>query len=234
MDTDTPLNVDPAQPALQHLASDQKRNIIRTVIVVVVFITSILSLFVYRLNLPVVLSDEELKKRGVFLFEKVRSFKDFSLLDHNNVQFTTENLKGKWSMVFFGFTYCPDICPTTMALLNRFYTKQLEGDFGSDLQVVMVSVDPARDTPEKLLDYVSFFNREFIGVTGEFLELHRFATQLNIPFKKVPGGGENYQVEHSGNIAILNPQGHYVGFFRAPHEVSKLDLAYTSIRSSRN
>lgn len=233
MSTEDSKNTGSSERAKPQLASSQKRNIVRTVIVAIVFISSLLAIFVYRLNLPVVLSDDELKKRGVFLFDKVRSFKDFSLLDANNKAFTANNLKGKWSLVFFGFTYCPDICPTTMALLNRFYAKQLDGDFGSDLQIVMVSVDPGRDTPEKLLSYVSFFNPDFVGVTGEFLELHRFATQLNIPFTKVPGGGDNYQIEHSGNIVIINPQGHYVGFFRAPHELSKLDLAYQSIRVSR-
>lgn len=233
MSTENRDKIDSVEPDRSQLASNQKRNIGRTVIVALVFISSLLAIFVYRLNQPVVLSDDELKKRGVFLFEKVRSFKDFSLVDFHKKAFTADNLKGKWSLVFFGFTYCPDVCPTTMALLNRFYAQQLEGEFGADLQIVMVSVDPGRDTPEKLLSYVSFFNKDFVGVTGEFLELHRFATQLNIPFTKVPGGGDNYQVEHSGNIVIINPQGHYVGFFRAPHELPKLDLAYKSIRASR-
>jgi protein SCO1/2 len=233
MSTKDSGQVDSSKEGQSQLASHQKRNIVRTVAIVIVFISSLLAVFVYRVNLPIVLSDDELKKRGVFLFEKVRSFKEFSLLDFRGEAFTSDELKGKWSLVFFGFTYCPDVCPTTMALLNRFYSQQLEGDFGEDLQIVMVSVDPARDTPEKLFSYVSFFNPNFVGVTGEFLELHRFATQLNIPFTKVPGGGDDYQVEHSGNIVIINPQGHYVGFFRAPHELSKLDLAYKSIRSSR-
>ena len=97
----------------------------------------------------------------------------------------------------------------------------------------MASVDPARDTPEKLFDYMQFFNPDFIGVTGEFLDLHRFATELNSPFSKVPGGGEDYQVQHGANIAIINPNGHYVGFFRSPLELSKMNLTYKSLRLSR-
>jgi protein SCO1 len=97
----------------------------------------------------------------------------------------------------------------------------------------MVSVDPGRDTPEKLHEYVRYFNPEFRGVTGEFLTVHQLATSLNIPFAKVPGGGENYQVEHSGNIALINPNGHYVGFFKSPHELDKLLRNYQSIRISR-
>ena len=222
--------------SLQHgggLQSGQKRGIYLTVAAVTALIAMLVGLFIAGLNKPRILSDSELKNNGVFLFENPRSFKAFSLTDYNKEAFTPEKLLGKWSLVFFGFTYCPDICPTTMALLNRFYGEQQFGDFGDDLQIVMVSVDPARDTPEKLYDYVRFFNKDFVGVTGEFLDLHRFATQLNIPFNKAPGGGENYTVEHSGNVAIINPRGHYVGFFRSPLELPKLTASYQSIRAER-
>ncbi len=215
------------------LRPEQRRGIYITVITVVAFIGILVGLFIAGINKPRILSDSELKNNGVFLFENPRSFKDFSLTDYNKQAFTPKNLAGKWSLIFFGFTYCPDICPTTMALLNRFYAEQKAGQYGNDLQVVMVSVDPGRDTPEKLYDYVRFFNKEFVGVTGEFLDLHRFATQLNIPFSKVPGGGENYTVEHSGNVAIINPQGHYVGFFRSPLALPKLNVSYQSIRAAR-
>ena len=214
------------------LNKTQKKAVYRTVAIVLGFIGLVIGMFIHSLDRPVVLTDSELKNNGAFLFENPRSFKDFSLTDFNSQPFTPKNLLGKWSLVFFGFTYCPDICPTTMALLNRFYNDQQGGKFGDDLQVILVSVDPGRDTPEKLLSYVSFFNKDFMGVTGEFLDLHRFATQLNIPFSKVPGGGDNYQVEHSGNVAIINPQGHYVGFLRSPLELSKLKMTYRSIRLS--
>ncbi|MEE8057787.1 MAG: SCO family protein [Pseudomonadales bacterium] len=214
------------------LRSEQKRGIYLTVAVAVSFVVLIVGLLLQGVNTPRILTSEELKNNGVFLFQNPRSFKTFALTDYNNQAFTPDNLVGKWSLIFFGFTYCPDICPTTMALLNRFYDKQQEGEYGNDLQIIMVSVDPARDTPEKLNGYVRFFNEAFIGVTGAFLDLHRFATQLNIPFSKVPGGGEHYTVEHSGNVAIINPQGHYVGFFRSPLQLPMLNLSYQSIRAA--
>ncbi|MFA7553169.1 MAG: SCO family protein [Spongiibacteraceae bacterium] len=227
------MMVKDAGTAVNKQQSSQKRGIFITVAVVLVFMVTVIGLFIHGLNRPQVLSNEELKNSGVFLFDTPRSFKDFSLLDDNNQAFTAKNLLGKWSLVFFGFTYCPDICPTTMAVLNQFYQQQQAEKFGKDLQIIMVSVDPARDTPEKLHDYVRFFNQDFVGVTGEFLDLHRFATQLNIPFSKVPGGGENYTVEHSGNVAIINSQGHYVGFFRSPLELAKLNFAYHGMRAAR-
>lgn len=211
--------------------SQQNKGIVLTVAAILAFIALIVVMFIHGLNKPIIMTTSDLRNNGAFLFDKPRSFKAFDLIDDKGQPFTAENLQGKWSMVFFGFTYCPDICPTTMALMNRFYSKQLDGEYGNDLQVIMVSVDPARDTPEKLHTYVQYFNPEFIGVTGEFLSLHSFATQLNIPFSKVPGGGENYTVEHSGNIALLNDRGHYVAFFKTPLDLGKLNVTYQSIRA---
>lgn len=213
-----------------NLSVDQQRGVLKTVMGIAGFIAIIIAIFIHGLSNPRIMTISEMKNNGTFVFDKPRVFKDFVLMDYNRDEFRPENLQGKWSLVFFGFIYCPDVCPTTLASLNRFYKKQQEGDFADDLQVILVTVDPARDTPEKMRDYVQYFNPEFLGVTGEFLDIHRFATQLNIPFSKVPGGGENYTVEHSGNIAIINPLGHYMGFVKAPLELSKLSMTYKSIR----
>jgi protein SCO1/2 len=221
-------------PEKNDLQPAQKRGIYWTVCIALLFIAVILGFFIHGLSRPQILSDAELKAKGTFLFDNPRSFKSFSLIDYNNEPFSPEDLQGKWSLVFFGFTFCPDVCPTTLALLNRFYQEQQQAGMTENLQIILVSVDPGRDTPEKLYDYVRYFNPEFRGVTGEFLDLHRFATQLNIPFSKVPGGGENYTVEHGGNIAIINPNGHYIGFFRAPLELGKLNIGYESIRATRD
>jgi len=213
-------------------ATAEKQGIWRTVVLLLVFIVAIVSGFVYVMVKPRVMSDAALRANNAFLFERVREIGEFSLLDDNSQEFTPAQLKGKWSLLFFGFTFCPDVCPATMAQLGQFYGK-IKPEYAKDTQIIMVSVDPARDTPEKLHDYVRYFNPQFRGVTGEFLPLHQFATSLNVPFVKTPGSGENYQVEHSGNIIIMNPQGHYIGFFKAPHELDKLVRNYEAIRLSR-
>ncbi len=217
----------------QELTADHRRGIRLTVAVVLVFIAVVVGSFVNTMIKPRGLSDSQLRANNAFMFNAVRNIGDFSLIDDNGRPFTPTDLQGKWTLLFFGFTYCPDICPTTMAQLNQFYT-ELDKQYLSDTQIVMVSVDPARDEPAKLREYVRYFNLQFRGVTGEFLALQKFATALNVPFAKVPGGGENYQIEHSGNIAIVNPQGYYVGFFKAPHELAKLHTNYRSIRLSRD
>ncbi|MCP4841297.1 MAG: SCO family protein, partial [Halieaceae bacterium] len=100
-----------------------------------------------------------------------------------------------------------------------------------DTQVVMVSVDPARDTVEQLATYVPFFNPTFTGVTGEFLDIHRFATALNTPFRKVAGSGDDYQVDHSANVVLINPKGDYHGFFKAPLDREKMMKTYRAARA---
>jgi protein SCO1/2 len=170
-----------------------------------------------------------MKINGAYMFETPRNIGDFKLLDHRDTPFGPGRLVGRWTLVFFGFTACPDVCPTTLSFLNEFMG-QLEGTEAEDTAVVMITVDPARDTVKQLAGYVPYFNPDFIGVTGEFMEIHKLATALNTPFRKVPGQGENYQVDHSSNVVLINPRGDYHGFFRAPLDMAKLKVTYRSAR----
>jgi protein SCO1/2 len=207
----------------------QTRNIRLTVVAVLVFIIVIVGGFVYRIQQPRVMSITEMKVNGLYLLDTPRNFGELNLVDHHGKPFTRDRFEGRWSLVFFGFTYCPDVCPATMSFLNQFVA-QLQGTEAEDTQVVMVSVDPARDTVEQLATYVPYFNPEFIGVTGEFLDLHRFATALNTPFRKVPGQDENYLVDHSANVVLINPRGDYHGFFKTPLDQAKMKVTYRSAR----
>jgi protein SCO1 len=207
----------------------QSRNIKFTVAALLAVIAVIVGGFVYRVSLPRVMTETEMKINGLYLLETPRDIGEFELIDHHGEPYTAERLEGQWSLIFFGFTYCPDICPTTMAFLNKFMGS-LEGTEAEDTQVVMVSVDPARDTVEQLASYVPFFNPDFIGVTGEFLDVHRFATALNTPFRKVVGEGDDYLVDHSANVVLINPRGDYHGFFKAPLDLAKMKVTYRSAR----
>jgi protein SCO1/2 len=171
-----------------------------------------------------------MKINGLYLLKTPRNFGQISLVDHHGAVFNNARLQGKWTLVFFGFTYCPDVCPTTMSFLSDLMG-QLEGTEAADTQVVMVTVDPARDTVEQLASYVPYFNPGFIGVTGEFLNIHRFATALNTPFRKVVGEGDSYLVDHSANVVLINPRGDYHGFFKAPLDMAKMKLTYRSARA---
>jgi protein SCO1/2 len=198
-------------------------------VAVVIFIAVLLAGFGYVMTKPRVMSDAALRASGLFLFERARDVGDFSLIADDGKPFGPGDLKGKWTLLYFGFTYCPDVCPTTLALLSQFYSK-IPPEFANDTQIILASVDPGRDTPEKLHDYVRYFNPQFRGVTGEFMAMQKFATAVNSPFTKVPGGGDNYQVEHSGNVVLMNPDGYYVGFFKSPLTLENLNKTYISVR----
>ncbi len=200
-----------------------------TIVGVLVFIFVIVAGFVYRVQQPRVMTTSEMQANGLYLMETPRDVGEFSLVDHRGEAFTPERLEGEWTLIFFGFTNCPDICPTTMAFLDRFIC-ELAGTEAENTEVVMISVDPARDSVEQLSSYVPYFNEDFTGVTGEFLELFRLATNLNTPFRKVPGQGEDYVVDHSANVVLINPRGDYHGFFKAPLDMAKMKVTYRSAR----
>ena len=207
----------------------QSRNIKLTIAGLLLFITVIVAGFVYRVSLPRIMTASEMSANGLYLLETPRNIGEFDLIDHHGNPFNPARLEGQWTLVFFGFTHCPDICPTTMTFLNTFL-ESLEGTEAQDPQVVMVSVDPARDTVQQLADYMPYFNPDFTGVTGEFLDIHRFATKLNTPFRKVMDEDGSYQVDHSSNIVLINPRGDYHGFFRAPMDLAKMKVTYRSAR----
>lgn len=200
-----------------------------TVVAVLVFMFVIVAGFVHRVQQPRVMTLSEMQANGLYLMETPRNVGDFALVDHRGEPFIPQRLEGEWTLMFFGFTHCPDICPTTMAFLDRFLD-ELAGTEAENTAVVMISVDPARDTVEQLASYVPYFNEDFTGVTGEFLELFRFATNLNTPFRKVPGQDEDYVVDHSANVVLINPRGDYHGFFKAPLDMAQMKVTYRSAR----
>ena len=207
----------------------QARGVKLTVAAILAFILVIVGGFVYRIQQPRVMTEAEMKANGLYLLETPRDVGNFELVDHHGQPFTPASLEGHWTMIFFGFTYCPDICPTTMAFMAEL-TRELEDTEAADTEVVMFSVDPARDTVEQLAAYVPYFHPDFTGVTGEFLELFRVATAMNTPFRKVPGQDENYLVDHSANVVLINPRGDYHGFFKAPLDLAKMKVTYRSAR----
>lgn len=208
----------------------QRRGIKLTVTVLLLFIALVLGLFLNKITTPRVLSPIELRANGTHVFEQPRILQDFALTDQQGQPFELEQLQGKWSLMFFGFTHCPDVCPTTLLQLKTV-KQQLQPDIAAQTQFVLVSVDPARDTVAQLEQYMPYFDPEFVGLTGDFLEIKRLATQLNMAFVKVTQG-DSYTVDHSANIAIVNPYGHYHGFVKAPLDEARLKLTLQSIVTS--
>lgn len=217
---------------VQHTA-EQKRGILLTVVVMVLFMLAVLVGFLNKMGQPRVITDAELRANGAIKLERPRILDEFELLADSGEAFNTTQLAGRWTLVFFGFTHCPDVCPATLSTLNQFY-QTLDDDTRGDTDILLVSVDPQRDKPQQLHDYVRYFNPDFFGVTGEFLNLKRFANQLNVPFNKVPLDDGNYTVDHGSQVVLINPRGHYHGFFKAPLDPAKMKLTYRSMRATYN
>lgn len=153
-----------------------------------------------------------------FMFPEALELAPFSLVDQHNQAFTNEQLMGKWSLFFIGFTFCPDVCPTTLNKLSAAYP-QLNAI--APLQIVFLSVDPKRDTPDKLLTYINFFNPEFKAVTGEQTQIFPLSRSLGLVYAMV-GEGENYQVDHSAGYVLVSPKGERVAVFKPTVNQGKL------------
>lgn len=143
---------------------------------------------------------------------------EFNLVDQYNKPFTAERLKGAWTFLFFGYTHCPDVCPTTLTELDDA-ANQLKDLQTAErkIQYVFISVDPGRDTPKMLGDYVSYFDAKFIAATGKDDELKQLANPLGIKFARGIGTDTEYFVNHSSAMLLIDPQGRYYAHFRAPH-----------------
>jgi len=159
--------------------------------------------------------------------------KPFSLIDKNENVFTKEQLKGKWSLLFFGYTNCPDICPTTLHSLKKINTQlKKTPKVANSTQVIFVSVDPQRDTPKILKKYTEYFNKEFTAITGSEEDILKFANQFSAAYMKEPSKNKNdYQVSHTSSIFLVDPKMRIVASFSPPHNSQTITSQYLKIRS---
>ena len=204
------------------------KGIVWTVLSCLAFMAIVLSLFISRMNTARELTEQEYKDLGAYFIDPPRQLSGFQLISDQNINFAIDDFKGKWSILFFGFTFCPDICPLTMKQLSNV-KEELKGK-ANRINFYLVSIDPDRDSPENLRTYLDNFDEEFIGLTGEIDKIYKFSTQVNAPFFPVVNSNEeNYTVDHSGSLVLINPEGNYAGFFRAPHDQNKIIKALDSL-----
>jgi protein SCO1/2 len=142
---------------------------------------------------------------------------EFSLLTANGDPFTRGDFAGRWNLVFFGFTHCPDICPITLQVLANARKTMQEQGLDELPRIVLVSVDPERDTPEVLAPYVAHFGADTLGITGDLAELRKLTDGLGIFFEKAGIDGDDYTVNHSSVVLVINPDGQFHALFGGPH-----------------
>lgn len=162
---------------------------------------------------------------------QARPISGFQLVDHNNQPFTTENLKGKWHFLFFGFTNCPDVCPTALKIMQGVW-KKLPADKAKP-GMLFFSVDPDRDPPALLKKYVTYYHPEFTGVTGDLNQIDIITNQLGIlyGYDDKEDKPDNYTVNHSAQILLTDPQGRMRAVFSPPYDAGNISHALKVIRN---
>jgi protein SCO1/2 len=141
---------------------------------------------------------------------------DFKLVDQNGAPFTLGNLKNHWTLLAFGYTHCPDVCPMTMTQIRSVKKSLTALDRTMSVSAVFVSIDPQRDSAEQLKEYSSLFGNDFIGVGGEPREVDAFAKQLKVKYALAGGTSEGYFIDHTSSVALITPHGQLRALFNVP------------------
>jgi protein SCO1/2 len=150
----------------------------------------------------------------------------YALVAHDGRRVTPESVRGKPHLVFFGFTHCPDVCPTTLFQMSEVLAAA--GGRGRDLRALFVTVDPERDTPEALKSYLGSFDDRILGLTGERPEVDAAIRSFRAFARKVPTKDGDYTMEHTSTVYLMDRRGRFVGTFnlnRAPEDAAKDLLA---------
>lgn len=155
------------------------------------------------------------------IYPEAKVLKPFSVIDQNGQTITKDDFMNHWSLVFVGYTHCPDICPTTMDIMNQV-VGYMQDQQMQPPQIIFLSIDPERDTPERLKEYVVYFNEHFTGLTGTADQIRLLTQQLNAVYKKAPGAAgsisdDDYLMDHSSALMLINPQGNMQSILTAPH-----------------
>lgn len=161
--------------------------------------------------------------KGVIVESPAMKLPEFSLLDHNGNSFTNNDLKGRWTIAFFGYTNCPDFCPTSLGVMEKVSQKF---QFPEDTLFIFGTVDPKRDTPAVLKEFLSFFSEKFIGLTGEKAQIDILADSLGVIYDyEGDVESDDYIVNHFGAVYLFDPKGRLRTHILAPHEVERLGEA---------
>lgn len=176
---------------------------------------------------------------SILFYPTPRALPDFSLSQSDGTRLIPGELRGHWTLVFLGFTSCPDVCPTTLAELAGAQKQWETIPDSLRPRVLLVSVDPERDTPARLGEYAHAFHKDTLAATADVPSLERFATSLGLVFQKAPGkhfktNPNDYSMDHSASIVVLDPEGRIAGLMRPPFNPQAIaeDLAKLTGKSA--
>ena len=156
---------------------------------------------------------------AAFVLPAAMPLPEFSLVDQARNVVTRDSFRDRWDLVFFGFTHCPDICPATLQILAAARNELAAAGQEPLPRIVLVSVDPERDTPEIMGQYVDYFGDGNLGITGNLEEIRKLTSALGIYFEKQVGKSDDYAVDHSAAVLLINPDGEFHALFGGPHTI---------------
>lgn len=151
---------------------------------------------------------------SLLIYPKKNLIRDFSLKDQNGNSFNNNSFKGKWNIIFSGYTNCPDVCPNTLNQMTQLY-QLMDKDIRNDFQFIFLSVDPKRDTSDHLKQYLDYFHKDFVGITGEFSQIDVLIKDLGGIYSINQEEGDYYTVDHSARIFIVDPTASRYGIFES-------------------
>tara|TARA_B100000212_G_scaffold341243_1_gene323877 strand:+ start:5713 stop:6336 length:624 start_codon:yes stop_codon:yes gene_type:complete len=205
------------------------KNLLTFILFSVVLFLSVYS--VWRISQPRILSPDEMKVNGFYQYGSFEELRDFQLINHNNEAFSKEDLKANsLSFLYFGYSSCPTECPVMMSVMRQVYDK-METD---EIAYYLISFDPEIDTIDRLKSYVTAFNPEFMGVSGEISEVVKLGYQLGVE-KLAPMENHMNQriISHTNHLIVVNSDAEVIGIFKAPFESSSMTLVIKSLLSSQ-
>lgn len=205
-----------------------------TVAALLLFIIILLLGLSWRVQQTPALNVDELQNYGAVLFDTPRTIRPLALQLEDQGDVPADFLRGKWSVLFYGFTRCPDICPTTLAELAKVEASLLGAGMESQWQVVLVAIDSERDPPEKLRPYLDHFSKNFRAIGGGFNELLQLAQDTNAAFGKVGLPDGQYTMDHSSQLVLINPRGDYAGFIKGPVQAERVAPVIQSLIAEFN
>jgi len=163
------------------------------------------------------------------VFENPRPISTFRLIDFDQGAFSVDQLKDRWSFIYFGYSACGQVCTETLIELKRLILALSSLDNALPIQVVFVTVDPGRDSASRLKTYLREFDSTFIGITGDINTLAFFAAELAAPFTLDPNAGESYALDHSNSIMLINPSAALQAVLAPPHDAQRLQADFGAI-----
>jgi protein SCO1/2 len=177
--------------------------------------------------------------KSITMFPQARALPAFSLRQSDGTQLTSGELNGHWTLVFLGFTYCPDVCPTTLTELKQAQDQWKSIPDSLRPRVLFVSVDPERDTPTRIGEYAHAFHADTLAATADVPTLENFARSMMFVFQKMPGehfaqNPQDYTMDHSANMAVLDPQGRMVGFIKPPFQPRLIAADMAALTQARS